>query len=332
MHDAPLNWEQVREHLTDKIGKYGVVDEDAVNLCIRATRMYMENPIGNIEHIVGTEEQLAVAWDEKSKSFVETDWDAPNCYGRGKIDILQINGDVATIIDHKTQLNIETADTFQMGFYAWLVTKYYPFLKEVNTILHFCHPDLNRYSLPYTWSRAEIDDIEEQIRIRVDGIEKLQDFYEAAGHHCTFCPIKLECGLLNELHKIKTKFGSVKAGPMIDAQSAHRAAEVLIPAEHSQKVIKSNLNAFTKEFGSIIINGMEYGHFPSESWTVQPGKEQELFDLLKECGVDPFQVFTCDSRALKGCWRGFKKPLIDRIKEKLYLRTKTSFRSRKVPK
>ena len=329
MHDKPLNWEDVRNLLTKKIGEYGVVDEEAINVCIRAARTYMENPVSNIGDIVGTEEMLAVKWDSATDTFVECEWDDPKCYGRGKIDILQIKGDVATIVDHKTQLNITAADTFQMGFYAWLVTKFYPFLKEVNTVLHFCHPDLNRYSKPFPWSREEIDDVEEQIRIRVAGIESMADFYAEPGGHCTYCAIQLECPKVEELNKKRVQYGKVKGAPIVDASQAVEIAKVLTVTDLGRTTLNTRLREFAKEIGPVQLDGIKYGYFPSESWQVKSGKAKEIFEILEESGVDPFEVFKCDVRTLQKSWRVFKKPLIERIKDRLEIVAKTSFRSKK---
>jgi len=112
----PLSWPDVEKILASKLTEYRITNGDDVKLCVAAARCYMENPPSGLDEILGTEEHLALK--HVDGNLVECDWSDPDCYVRCKIDILRIKGNKAIIIDHKTQMYIDTADTFQMGFYA----------------------------------------------------------------------------------------------------------------------------------------------------------------------------------------------------------------------
>src|SRR5688572_25405175 len=98
---------------------------------------YLKRPPAKLVKDATTEMRLAVKYEDGA--FVECDYDDPEAFARGRADIMFISDDMSTAVvyDHKTQYNKEEADTFQMGFYAWVIAKQNPFLKEIHTVMHF---------------------------------------------------------------------------------------------------------------------------------------------------------------------------------------------------
>ena len=315
--------------MADRIVKFKVV-QDEIPVCVAAAKAYISNPPENLDKVIGTEEHLAIKWNEDKKEFEECDWADPECYARGKIDILMMDGDVATVIDHKTQLYMESADTFQMGFYAWLVTKFYPYIKEVNTILHYCHPNLNAYSRPYTWTKADIEEHESVIKIRIFAAENMEDFSPSANAHCQYCPLVLECPLIDELNKSRIKYGKLSKSHIVTAREAQELAEILTVVDEGRKVLNQRLQQFTGQIGPVIIPGRQYGYNVTEGWEVDRKKIEPIFTLFKESGLDPFEILDIDTNRLKKIWKTVTPQFIEKVKAHLTRTKKTRFGPRKV--
>lgn len=329
LEEKPLSWKEVEEIIQKKIAEYKVIEEDAIETSFRAADAYMNNAPANLEHITGTEEHLALTW--KDGEWVECDWNDPECVVRGKIDLLQIDGTRATIIDHKTQFNYELADTFQMKFYAWMVQKFYPFVTEINTVLHLARPELNFYTSPVRWELNDLSMIESLIMGRIRGIESLEEFPAIPSDHCKYCSLKLDCPVLDEAKKKSIRLNKIKKGPILSASEAQDVAGMVLVMEEALKVLKKNLQTFNKEIGPVVVNGREFGYKASRGWKVKKEKEHDLYDFLEKSGLDPLDVYQPDVKALQKIGRNATKTFNERVKEKFleeYITTR--FGSRKV--
>lgn len=326
--EKPLDWEQVRKILTQKMTHYLVTDDSAQKVCIGAAKKYMENPPLNLDTVLGTEEQIAVKWQDDK--WVTCAWDDPDAYARGKIDLLMIDDDnIATIIDHKTQMFVETADTFQMGFYAWLVKQAYPYIESVRTILHFCHPDINFYSKSVHWTQEDIDDNIELIKTKIDIAENMTEYPAEANHHCKYCPIKLACPRIQRLRRKRLPRGAIK-GPILSAQEAKKQAEVLTVLEENSKEVKSSLKTFVEDIGAVQLPGLEYALVTSDSYVVPLENKKELIEKLGEYGQNPYSFFEFSATKLKKLWRTLDQKQIEEISNLIEPKKSTSFRSRKI--
>ena len=329
LFDKPLNWDQVTEILTKKMAHYLLTNEEDQKTCIGASRCYMLNPPHNLDTVLGTEEQIAVKWT--GGVWVKCAWDDPAACKRGKIDLLMIDDDnIATIIDHKTQLFVQDADTFQMGFYACLVKSAYPYIEGIRTILHFCHPDLDFYSKPTFWDPEALADVETRTKIAIGIAENMGDFPAIPNHHCQYCPIKMECPKLLEIRKRKPVLKKAKKGPLLSAKEAQEHAEAVTVLEENQKVMKSSLRTFVKEVGAVQIAGLEYAMIPSASYVVPLEKKKGLIEKLGEFGQDPYAYLDFSGTNLKKLWKVLTKEQLEIIGEYLEPKKTTSFRSRKV--
>lgn len=327
--DKPLNWDQVLGFLTKKMTQYLVTEEDSQRVCIEAARCYMLNPPHNLDTILGTEEQIAVKWQEDK--WVSCQWDDSEAFARGKIDLLMIDdNNMATIIDHKTQMFIQQADTFQMGFYAWLVKQAYPYVTSVNTILHFCHPSLNFYSKPFNWSTEELNAKIDHIKVAIGIADDMTEYPAIPNHHCQYCPIKMECPKIKQLRARRpARKGAVK-GPLLSAKEAKNHAEVLTVLEENSKDMKSSLKTFVQEIGSVQLPGLEYAMIPAESYVVPLENKKELIAKLGEYGLNPYAFLDFSATNLKKLWRQLNPEQLKTIETLLDPKKTTSFRSRKV--
>lgn len=324
-----LNWEQVTDILAEKMSKYLITDEENQAVCIQAAQAYMQNPPNGLDDILGTEEQIALKNVEDK--WVTCDWDDPDAFCRGKIDLLLVNDDnIATIIDHKTQMYVCDANTFQMGFYAWMVKQAYPYVTEVRTMLHFCHPSLNFYSKPWSWDLDAMSNMETHIKIAIKIAEGMGEFPAIPNHHCQYCPIKMECPKLKELRKRKPMMKHAVKGPLLTAQEAQKHAEVLTVLNENTKDMKSNLQAFVKEIGPVQLPGLEYTMVVADSYKVPLANKKELVELLGEYGQNPYAYLDFSATNLKKLWKVLSKEQLEAVNVLLEPKKSTSFRARKV--
>jgi CRISPR/Cas system-associated exonuclease Cas4 (RecB family) len=328
--DQPLTWEKASEELVSRLASYQITDHEDRKTIIEATKCYMGNPPRGIEDILGTEEHLALKYD--GNSLVECDWDDPECFARGKIDILQIKDKVATIIDHKTQMYVPpNKGTFQMGVYAWMVKQFYPYVEEVRTVLHFCHPNLNFYSQPHVWSLDDLSSVEEELKIAIRTIESYVDFPAVPNHYCVYCPLKQACPKLEDLSKKRMSLKKAKNGPLISAKEAKEHAEAFTVLEENREIMQKQLKNFTKEIGSVIIPGIEYGYKVSEGWEVPIENKKALYELLNKLGIDTWQYIDFNINKLgKSVWKVLPKEQLEEVKTYLLPTKATRFGKRKV--
>jgi hypothetical protein len=332
IEDRPLKWDDVRKILPKLMAKYQMTDHDAQQEIAKDAQCYLENPPSEIEDIVGTEEGLAlkmVECEDGIEKFEECDWEDQNCFARGKIDILKIKDETATIIDHKTQQYIPTnLGTFQMGVYAWLVTQFYPFVREVKTVLHFCDYKRNFYSKPYTWTLKDLEGIKNEFMLSVETIENITNFETTtSGGHCVYCAVKRECPRILDLIK---KNSSNKKTPILNAQDAVNRASTLYTLDVNKSVYQSELKDFIGEIGPVDIGGIEYSYKKSDSWDVPYENKKELFNILNSLGVDVWKYLNFDMKNLeKNIWKVVKKNDLEQIKTLLEPVYKTRFGARK---
>ena len=335
INDTPLKGSDVQKILPEKLAEHLITNAEDRKDIMRIVNAYIQNPPEGINDIVGTEENLALKFNQIGDNeweLRECDWDDPNCFVRGKIDILQIKDNVATIIDHKTQLYIpKNLGTFQMGFYAWLVKKFYPFVKEVKTVLHFCHYNLNTYRGPFTWTEEDLNYIESEMMVAIKTIESIEEFKEIAGQYCVYCPVKSECPRLRKIAEKKMAIKKAKNGPLLSAKMAQEHASAYHIMEENRKVMQSQLKDFTGEIGPVVIPGMEYGYKVSEGYEVPVENKKKLFDLLSRLGVDVWKYLNYDIKGLgKDVWKKVGESNLEEIKKLLVPTKKTKFGGRKV--
>ncbi len=322
-------WAEVEAVLIKKLAEYEVPDFGSQELCLKAVQNFLNTPLFGIETILGTEEKLAVKLVDGK--FVQCDYEDPDAYVRGKMDILMIDdNNIATVIDHKTQQFIQDADTFQMGMYAWLVAKCYPYVTAVKTILHFCHPDLNFFSKPHLWDKNEINNVESMIKVRIGLIESLPNHNAVANGFCCYCPIKGECPKLESWLKKNTAVFKLKAKPPLTPQEAQEYAEALHVMTETEKEAKDRLKTFVKAVGPVMIRGVEFSFEPSDSWEVEIENRDALFKLLQKFNMNPYAFFVPSATELKKLWKVLTPEQLKEVQSTLTRKVTTTFKGRKI--
>ena len=286
----------------------------------------MENRPDNLQNVIGTEEHLAIRWE--NNKWVECGWDEADF--RGKVDILSISGERATFIDHKTQPFVETADTYQMGFYAWMIKVHYPKVKIVESILHFASPEINYFSEPYGWTEDDISNIETQSRLNVSAIESLESFPEVPNYYCKYCPLLLSCTVAKDFYSKKSAYGKLKNAPVRSATEAVELAETLTVVDEGRSMLNSRLQKFIKEIGPVQIRGKEYSYKTSEKYEPKSDADKEaIAEIIRGVGLNPMTYFNIDQSELKKIWRFLSKEDLEKVKSHLKLVKSSVFGGRK---
>jgi CRISPR/Cas system-associated exonuclease Cas4 (RecB family) len=302
---------------------------------IKMASLYMDRP-PELTSDAGIELRLAVKMDESGK-FVECDYESPDAFARGRADIMMISDDTTTarIIDHKSQPNVEEADTFQMGFYAWVVSKLYPFLTNIETVLHFAQ--YGSYSKPTVWSKEDLARVEDQIMTRVSIIENRVSWDPQPHDKCQYCPFILECPAMKQFidigpdMKITYKQNSLKI--LGSTQRAVEVAGFLNTLETIVKSAKLELKTHVKSFGPIAISGKAYEFRGKENidWdAINKGLRPQAYAIFEKYNVDPKAFMSFNQSTSDSIWYFDNPELIQELAKLFPKKLSTEFSGYKI--
>jgi hypothetical protein len=284
---------------------------------IRAlARSFAENFILDPEKVLCFEEPVAIPL-------------GPGDWWLGVIDLAEAAGDECWVSDWKSDHHLpsraEAEDSFQLRVYAWMMARTYRHLKRFHCALRYL-----RYGLRPRWvdfTREEALAAEEEILGRVEQVKALlaqpprKGMPAVAGSYCRFCGFAAAC-------PARKRMGEA-APPLIqDDLAALEAAAELTAIDRRRNQLRDALKAYTAANGSIALDGLEYGHFLSESQTVDD--VAELARRLEAAGIDPFEYLQPAAAKLEAL---LANPDTRGLAEDLLVDTShTQFRSRRARK
>ena len=281
-----------------------------------------------------TEQRLAIKYN--GKGFDECDYDDPGAFARGRADILMISDDTteAFIYDHKTQKHIEEADTFQMGFYAWVLSKIHPYLEKIHTVLYFAQ--FGYYSEKTVWTKKELDIIEDQIYTMVSTLEGHSKWDPVPHNGCQYCPFLGECPALEKYISIDENGYRVKKNNLEvlgDNEKAREVAASIHLLEEFLKTAKKNLKDFVNTYGvQVSIPGKTYDTRAKEkiNWDkVNKGQKMQVVEAFNRHGVDPVQYMGFSEKSSAPIWVEGSQKLREELSSILPRKIDTDFRGRK---
>lgn len=326
----------IREWVSEAVVMHPAAAEETKEI-LHMARAYLLNPPDPLAPDAEVEQALAVRLE--GGEFVECDYDDPSAYARGRIDIKMISEDLthAVVYDHKTQPNMEEADTFQLGFYAWLIFKTHPFLQEIKTVLHFAR--YGKYSQPYIWKREELAEIEDEIITRVMINESRTDWSATPNKHCQYCPFMSECPAMEEYlerdneGRLRPKKTSLKI--MGDTNKAVEIAGALTVLENLMSEMKKELRAHVDVSNSpVAVPGVRWGYVVKENvidWDyANRHQRDELYRIFEKHKVDPRHFMGFSQTFSSKIWQAEKPRLAEELNAVLRREHKSEFRSRKV--
>ena len=332
--DKPTPTKEMITVIQNAVNKYPASFEQVDVLENCAIRYARRRP-DNVDEETGVECMLAVKRD--GDKLVQADFADPEAIMRGKIDLLFFSDDAkgAKIIDHKTQMNIEDADTFQMGVYAWLTSKCYPWLEHIESSLYFAQ--FGVYSDAVLWTKEDLDRIEYEIMSKIEIVEARDNWDPCPNHHCQYCDLVGECPALESMVDKDPETGFIKVKDnntkiLGDPNKALLLAQRIKVLETYIGDAKKNLKKHVKDFGPLAIPGTIYEYRTKEdlNWDKANKKKGELKAILEKHGVDPIEYMGFSSTHSKKVALiendNLRKEFFDNVPRK----TSTTFRGYKM--
>lgn len=220
----------------------------------------------NMQYVVGVEEKVSIDRDGN-----ECPWDIG--YLRGIVDILEINGDHATITDHKTQFNIlsdgDMDNHEQLSFYCLLIKSFYPQVEKFTVRIYFARYGVTKQS---TRTMEDVVRYADVVESRIQSIERIEEWVPIPGPTCTICEHIHLCPLAQYDKEDRDDL------LIVDSASASRAAKLLRVREVQVQRIKEALRSYSAKHGAIkVSDGWSYGYVPRQSVQWPVAQTAEVF-------------------------------------------------------
>lgn len=325
--------EEIRHWVSEAINRHPPAYEE-IDAITSMSKEYIRRPPRILTRDAGVELKLAIKWDgvsmyddeingriERRPVFEECDYDDPEAFARGRADILLISEDAtrAIIYDHKTQPNMEEADTFQMAFYAWVISRYYPFLSEISTIMHFAR--YAYYSDAYVWSKEQLFEVETQVMDRIYNIESRTSWTAVPNNKCQYCPFLTECPAMKEFIEVdesghvRTRAESYKI--LNDVNKAVKIAGLINVLEDAISKAKDELRVYVKNSNhGIAIPGKVYEYRKTDTnidWKKVNAMRDKIFPVFQKYGVDPMVFMGFSQTFSKSIWMTENEALVKEL-------------------
>lgn len=338
--DAVFSKEQIREWIIEAMHAHPISYEETDEI-ISMCELYIRKPPAFLTKEALIEEKLAiklVGYDkEKNPKWDECSYDDPDAFARGRADILMFSDDTteAVVYDHKTQMNVEEADTFQLGFYAWVISRYYPFLEKITTVIHFAR--FGMYN-QYTWTKPELQAIEDEVMTRVGFIESRLSWEATPNSKCIYCSYLDECPAWRdkvhvdpETKKIST-VSKKDLSIMGNTQKAVEVAGLLSVLEQVVKECKEQLRGYVKDGGPVAIPGVVFEYRADEKihWDyINKKMRDDVFAVFEKHGVDPRKFMGFSQTFTNHLWMYDKPELIKELSQLFPRKASSEFRGYK---
>ena len=273
----------------------------------------------------------------------------PRAFLNAKIDQISVDHRirVVTVLDHKsTPSASQNSDhVFQMGCYAWMAALMYPGY-HVRTVLHYAHPRLNFYAPPVYWSTDDLDEVEEELRMRVLAIESFEEYPALPGSPCDYCHMVQLCPETRKVWEQNAR-GEINLNisgvdDMVRVARQLRVTGVLY--DQMNKKLKDAIENSCPDSG-IAIEGLWFGFKPGDEkidWIATDRKVRErsissgtpseagLDTLLRKHGVDPNAFKEWRGDKLKALFKVSKPELIEELRPYLVKDKDTRYGAHKI--
>lgn len=313
----PFSSDDVERLIVEAIGRHPAAYQDVptirgmIDLYLRRRPVFLTNN-------ATVEVRMAVKWS--NNKFIECDYDDPEAAARGRADIMMLSDDLSTalVYDHKTQPNVEEADTFQLGFYSWVILRSNPFLSNVKTILHFVR--YGKYTEPFVWSKDDLQGIEDEIMTRISIIESKTSWDAVPNKMCQYCPVLASCPVMSENFEIREDGTLVPKNHLeyydTSTEGAVKMAQRLQVLEEFVRRDKDRLKEHVKLYGPVAIHGKVYDFSPDEKvdWDkVNKIHRNHAYEVFRKHGKDEREFMGFSQTFSTGIWRLGSEELIKEL-------------------
>lgn len=234
-------------------------------------------------HVYGYEEKISLG-----ENYEEAPWS--EAWYRGIVDILEINGTHATIIDYKNQKNIlsqgDLDEHEQLTFYAWLISKLYTYVESFTCRIWYLQ--YGKYGETHR-TREELEEFERGLMLRIDKVCDIESWDPNPGSACHYCDYKHLCPVAQDL--------SPENNEVISFEQATKAADEILVMESRIAELKPKLKAWVQSNDEIRMAGdIVYGFksSTSSSWNAEA-----VHDTLLGYGHKMSEVANVDSRKMQ---------------------------------
>ena len=244
-----------------------------------------------VETIVAVERPLAV---DRQGTHVE--WDAPDAFVRGRLDLVTVAGPRATILDWKSGWLSEDEDGLRVawapGLYAALLWAWAPRLEQVSVEYHYLRTGrvarvvLTRADAAETlaWGRA----LASRIALALATPGDPGAFPTRPSTACGTCP------WVNRCPAGHAALEAMAEGPIPDDAEARRVAGLLLAGEARVARLRERLKAYLQDREPLTLDGLELGFFPAKGRY----DAAAVFRAAMDAGADPWPLLAADGRTL----------------------------------
>jgi putative RecB family exonuclease len=244
-----------------------------------------------LAHTVGVEHALAI--DIRGE---RVEWEAPDAFLRGRLDLVAVEGRRATVCDWKSGWLTEDDEDLRRAWapvcYAALLWAWAPRLETVAVEYHYLRTGRVART---TFVRA--DAIETVAWARTiaarmsDALARPDDpaaFPPRPSTACATCP------WVNRCPAGQAALEAMDEAPIPDDAEARRLGALLLAGEARVGRLRERLRQYLQDREPLALDGMELGFFPTKGRY----DAASVFRAATEAATDPWPLLTADGRAL----------------------------------
>jgi hypothetical protein len=240
---------------------------------------------------VAVERALAV-----DASGRRVEWDAPEAFIRGRLDLVTVESQDATVFDWKSGWVSEDEEGLHLawapGLYAALLWAWAPRLEQVSVEYHYLRTRrvarvaLTRVDAAETlaWARA----LASRIAAALAAPDDPRAFPPRPSTACATCP------WVNRCPAGQAALEAMDEAPIPDEAEARRLAALLLAGEARVGRLREHLRHYLQDREPLALEAMEVGFFPTKG-RYDPAA---VFRVATEAGIDPWPLLATDGRAL----------------------------------
>jgi len=244
-----------------------------------------------VEHAVAVEHALAI---DAGGRHVE--WDAPDAFLRGRLDLVALDGRWATVCDWKSGWVTEDDESLPWawapGCYAALLWAWAPRLEAVTIEYHYLRTGRVARTVftpadateTLAWARTIAGRIAEALASPDDP----DAFSPRPSTACATCP------WVNRCPAGQAALEALDEAPISDDTEARRLAALLLAGEARVGRLRERLRQYLQDRDPLALDGVELGFFPTKGRY----DAAAVFRAATETAADPWPLLAADGRAL----------------------------------
>jgi putative RecB family exonuclease len=249
-----------------------------------------------VQHVVAVERALAV--DQRG---THVEWDAPDAFIRGRLDLVTVAGPHATILDWKSGWLSEDEEGLRVawapGLYAALLWAWAPRLEDVSVEYHYLRTGrVARVAL----TQAEAAEalalaraLAARIAVALAVPEDLAAFPPRPSTACGTCP------WVNQCPAGRAALEAMDESPIADDIEARRLARLLLAGEARVGRLRERLKQYLENRDPLAFEGLEMGFFATKGRY----DARAVARAVGNAGGDPWPLLSVDSRALSALFK-----------------------------